>query len=68
MYFTFEVRFGSTLSPSPSSSTSFKDYVEALSILVRGSIKEKLHWIFRFYDVDEDGKLTREVRGEECAC
>jgi hypothetical protein len=35
--------------------------VQALSILVRGSIKEKLQWIFRFYDIDNDGKLTKHV-------
>lgn len=38
-----------------------QDYIQTLSILVRGSVKEKLQWIFRFYDVDDNGKLTKEV-------
>jgi hypothetical protein len=29
--------------------------------LVRGSIKEKLQWIFRLYDISDDGKLTKQV-------
>ena len=40
---------------------SIKDYIQTLSILVRGSTKEKLHWIFRFYDISDDGKLTKQV-------
>lgn len=24
-------------------------------------MKEKLQWIFRFYDIDDDGKLTKQV-------
>lgn len=31
-----------------------------LSVLSRGSIEEKLRWIFELYDVDQDGLLTRE--------
>lgn len=30
-------------------------------MLVRGTLKEKLQWIFRFFDIDEDGKLTKQV-------
>ena len=26
-------------------------------------MKEKLQWIFRFYDISDDGKLTKQVRG-----
>ena len=29
--------------------------------MVRGSLKEKLHWIFCFYDIDDDGILTKQV-------
>ncbi|CAF4113061.1 unnamed protein product [Rotaria magnacalcarata] len=29
--------------------------------MVRGSIKEKLNWIFRFYDVYDEGKLTKQA-------
>ncbi|CAF1205753.1 unnamed protein product [Rotaria sp. Silwood1] len=40
---------------------TFEDYIQTLSILVRGSIKEKLHWIFRFYDIYDDGQLTKQT-------
>ncbi|CAF0983481.1 unnamed protein product [Adineta ricciae] len=40
---------------------TFEDYIQTLSILVRGSTKEKLHWIFRFYDISDDGKLTKQT-------
>ncbi|CAF1507685.1 unnamed protein product, partial [Adineta steineri] len=40
---------------------TFEDYIQTLSILVRGSIKEKLHWIFRLYDIYDDGKLTKQT-------
>jgi Ca2+-binding EF-hand superfamily protein len=42
-------------------SSSSQDYIQTLSILVRGSIKEKLQWIFHFYDISDDGKLTKQV-------
>ncbi|CAF1045140.1 unnamed protein product [Adineta ricciae] len=38
-----------------------QDYIQTLSILVRGSTKEKLQWIFRFYDISDDGKLTKQT-------
>ncbi|CAF0769605.1 unnamed protein product [Rotaria sordida] len=40
---------------------TFEDYIQTLSILVRGSIKEKLQWIFRFYDISDAGKLTKQT-------
>ena len=38
-----------------------QDYIQALSVLARGSIKEKLRWLFSFYDISDDGKLTKQV-------
>jgi Ca2+-binding EF-hand superfamily protein len=29
-----------------------------LSVLLRGSIDEKLRWIFNLYDINRDGKVT----------
>ena len=31
-----------------------------LSILARGTMDEKLRWIFNLYDLNRDGKVTRE--------
>ncbi|CAF0735025.1 unnamed protein product [Adineta steineri] len=39
---------------------TFDDYILTLSVLCRGTIDEKLRWIFRLYDINGDGQLTRE--------
>lgn len=31
-----------------------------LSILSRGTIDEKLRWIFNLYDINRDGKVTKD--------
>jgi Ca2+-binding EF-hand superfamily protein len=38
---------------------SFEEFVMALSVLTRGATSEKLGWIFRLYDRDHDGLLSR---------
>ncbi|CAF3539306.1 unnamed protein product [Rotaria socialis] len=38
---------------------TFDDYILTLSVLCRGTIEEKLRWIFRFYDFPGEGHLTR---------
>lgn len=38
-----------------------KDYILTLSVLCRGTLEEKLRWIFRLYDINGEGQLTREV-------
>ncbi|CAF1204290.1 unnamed protein product [Rotaria sp. Silwood1] len=38
---------------------TFDDYILTLSVLCRGTIDEKLRWIFRFYDIHGEGHLTR---------
>jgi Ca2+-binding EF-hand superfamily protein len=42
-------------------SVVFQDYILTLSVLCRGTIDEKLRWIFRLYDINGEGQLTREV-------
>lgn len=37
-----------------------KDFLLGLSILSRGSIDEKLRWIFNLYDLNHDGKITKD--------
>lgn len=33
-----------------------------LSILLRGTLREKLEWTFHLYDINKDGYINREVR------
>lgn len=33
-----------------------------LSILLRGTVQEKLNWAFNLYDINKDGYITKEVR------
>jgi Kv channel-interacting protein len=37
-----------------------KDFLMGLSILSRGTMDEKLRWIFNLYDLNRDGKITRD--------
>lgn len=38
-----------------------QDFVTALSILLRGSVTEKLQWTFNLYDINRDGYINKEV-------
>lgn len=38
-----------------------QDFVVSLSIILRGSITDKLNWAFNLYDLNKDGCITREV-------
>lgn len=39
---------------------TFDDILLAFSALSKGSKIEKLKWIFRFYDINKNGKITKE--------
>ncbi|XP_030620627.1 Kv channel-interacting protein 1 isoform X4 [Chanos chanos] len=41
-------------------SIKFEDFVMALSILLRGSTREKLQWTFNLYDINRDGYINKE--------
>ncbi|KAF2976477.1 hypothetical protein EK904_014297 [Melospiza melodia maxima] len=41
-------------------SVSFEDFVMGLSILLRGTVQEKLNWAFNLYDINKDGYITKE--------
>ncbi|KAI4899897.1 hypothetical protein NFI96_003345 [Prochilodus magdalenae] len=43
-----------------SGSIKFEDFVTALSILLRGSTREKLQWTFNLYDINKDGYINKE--------
>lgn len=38
-----------------------QDFVMGLSILLRGTVQEKLNWAFNLYDINKDGYITKEV-------
>lgn len=41
---------------------AFQDFIKGLSILLRGTVQEKLNWAFNLYDINKDGYITKEVR------
>uniref|UniRef100_A0A3Q3W1S4 EF-hand domain-containing protein n=1 Tax=Mola mola TaxID=94237 RepID=A0A3Q3W1S4_MOLML len=41
-------------------SVSFEEFVVSLSIILRGSITDKLNWAFNLYDLNKDGCITKE--------
>uniref|UniRef100_A0A3P9MY90 Kv channel interacting protein 1 b n=1 Tax=Poecilia reticulata TaxID=8081 RepID=A0A3P9MY90_POERE len=45
-------------------SIKFKDFVVGLSILLRGTLREKLEWTFHLYDINRDGYINREEMTE----
>lgn len=49
-----------TINIGQSGCIDFNELLIAFSILVKGSKYEKLRWIFRFYDKDRDGVVSRE--------
>lgn len=44
------------------SSCSFQDFVIGLSIILRGTIIDRLNWAFNLYDLNKDGCITKEVK------
>nr|XP_014429970.1 Kv channel-interacting protein 4 isoform X1 [Pelodiscus sinensis] len=43
-----------------SGTVSFEDFIMGLSILLRGTVQEKLNWAFNLYDINKDGYITKE--------
>ena len=39
---------------------TFGDFMDFLSIISKGSPKEKILWSFHFYDVNRDGQISKE--------
>ncbi|XP_039727349.1 A-type potassium channel modulatory protein KCNIP2 isoform X5 [Pteropus medius] len=42
-------------------SVSFEDFVAGLSVILRGTIDDRLNWAFNLYDLNKDGCITKEV-------
>lgn len=40
-----------------------QDFVLGLSVLLRGTVQQKLQWAFNLYDINKDGCITKEVTG-----
>lgn len=38
-----------------------QEFVAGLSLILRGSMYDRLNWAFNFYDNDKDGFITKEV-------
>ena len=54
---------------------TFGDFMEFLSVISKGTVRDKLMWTFTFYDVDHDGVISKEemlkvktVFLEICSC
>ncbi|XP_011234351.1 Kv channel-interacting protein 2 [Ailuropoda melanoleuca] len=41
-------------------SVSFEDFVAGLSVILRGTIDDRLNWAFNLYDLNKDGCITKE--------
>ena len=39
---------------------TFGDFIDFLSKMSKGSLEDKIHWTFIFYDVNRDGVITRD--------
>ncbi|XP_065216384.1 calsenilin-like [Planococcus citri] len=50
----------STMKRNPSGKISFEDFLGILSKVSRGSVQEKLQWIFGLYDINKDGHITKK--------
>ncbi len=40
---------------------SFKDFIVSLSTISRGTVEERVKWLFNFYDTNKDNKISRDV-------
>lgn len=44
---------------------NFQQFIITLSTIMRGNIDEKIRWLFNFYDLNKDGRISQDV---SCAC
>lgn len=43
-----------------------QEFLEILSRVARGSVQDKLAWVFTLYDVDGDGRISRHEMEQVC--
>lgn len=60
----FSCRLFRTINIGQTGLIDFSEFLIAFSILVKGSSFEKLRWIFRFYDQDKDGVVSKDELSE----
>ncbi|KAJ8704779.1 hypothetical protein PYW08_012099 [Mythimna loreyi] len=48
-----------TIKHKQSGKVNFEEFLDILSRVARGSVQEKLSWVFTLYDVDGDGRISR---------
>ncbi|NXC45143.1 CSEN protein, partial [Penelope pileata] len=51
---------GGAVSPGRGVTVPLQDFVVGLSVLLRGTVQEKLNWAFNLYDINKDGCITKE--------
>ncbi|XP_068246003.1 A-type potassium channel modulatory protein KCNIP2-like isoform X2 [Palaemon carinicauda] len=49
-----------TLDQDGSGSITFGDFIMGLSVLLKGTLQERVNWIFNLYDINNDGYITKE--------
>ncbi|XP_033207556.1 Kv channel-interacting protein 2-like isoform X2 [Belonocnema kinseyi] len=49
-----------TIKRKQSGKISFEEFLSILSKVSRGSVEEKLQWVFGLYDLDGDGMISKE--------
>ncbi|KAF7489912.1 Kv channel-interacting protein 4 [Sarcoptes scabiei] len=54
--FVFQAMFADSLAKNEP--ITFTEYAKALSLLCRGTIEDKIDWMFTLYDINRDGKIT----------
>lgn len=59
-HFVFNAMFAETLAKNNGQIT-FCDYACALSVLCRGSMADKIKWVFTLYDINKDGKCCHSI-------
>lgn len=40
---------------------NFKEFLIVLSTLMKGTLNDRIKWLFYFYDINMDGKISRDV-------
>ncbi|XP_069163014.1 A-type potassium channel modulatory protein KCNIP1 isoform X2 [Procambarus clarkii] len=49
-----------TMDQDGSGSITFGDFIMGLSVLLKGTLQERVNWIFNLYDINNDGYITKE--------
>ncbi|XP_063595306.1 Kv channel-interacting protein 2-like isoform X2 [Penaeus indicus] len=49
-----------TMDQDGSGTITFGDFIMGLSVLLKGTLQERVNWIFNLYDINNDGYITRE--------